>query len=205
MATEIDICNLALTHIGDPGNVASIDPPEASTQARYCARLYPLARDEILEAHPWRFATRRLALSSVTLPAAFKGEWQFAYALPTGCLRPLAVYVPGLTDVGGVEAFTIEAVDNAGAQLVLANVDGAFLRYITSIEDANRYPPSFVLALSYLLASKLASPLTRNGEIIGAMDKIYRVGLEEAKRFDAAAQNAEQWHEEASPFWLASR
>lgn len=205
MASPVDISNLALTHIGDPGNIASIDPPEASTQARYCARLYPIARDELLEVYPWRFSTRRAALTSLTLPATVVGEWTFAYALPAGCLRPFAVYVPGTTKAGETESYTVEAIDVNGTQAIFANVEGAFVRYAVRVIDTTRYPPSFVQALSYLLATKLASPITRNGDIIGAMDQMARLTTETAKTLDASSQSAEKWGDETAPFWLDAR
>ena len=53
MASEIAICNLALSHLGDAANIASIDPPEGSAQAEHCATFYPIARDSLLEMHDW--------------------------------------------------------------------------------------------------------------------------------------------------------
>ena len=49
MASEVDICNLALGHLGDNATVASLNPPEGSVQAQHCARFYPIARDALLE------------------------------------------------------------------------------------------------------------------------------------------------------------
>jgi hypothetical protein len=51
MSSVIDICNLALSHIGQAADVSSIDPPENSIEAEYCARFYPMARDTLLEAY----------------------------------------------------------------------------------------------------------------------------------------------------------
>ena len=65
MASAVDICNLALSRIGDIASVQSIDPPEASAQAIHCARFYPVARDSMLERHPWGFATLRKTLKSI--------------------------------------------------------------------------------------------------------------------------------------------
>ena len=59
MASDVEICNLALSHLGDTATVASIDPPEGSAQAEHCARFYPIARDALLEKHDWSWATRR--------------------------------------------------------------------------------------------------------------------------------------------------
>ena len=63
MASEVDICNLALSHLGDNATVASIDPPEGSAQAEHCSRFYPIARDTLLEMHNWNFSTRRAVLA----------------------------------------------------------------------------------------------------------------------------------------------
>lgn len=204
MASVVDICNIALSHLGEAGNVASIDPPEASTQARMCARFYPVARDEALEAHAWRFNTRRKALASVDLPAAVDGEWDYAYALPTDCLRPFAVYVPGVTEQGKTEDFTIETSSD-GSQVLYANVDEAYLKYVVRVTDTSRFPPSFVTALSYLLARYLANPITRSAEHVKAMDALWRQTKSTAEALDGDTQSAEDWRLEREPVWVAAR
>ena len=98
---EVDICNLALGHLGDTATVASIRPPESSVQAQLCARFYPVARNALLEMGSWGFATRRVKLAPVTNPAltiaqmvdpnADTGTWQYAYALPAAVVNVLAV------------------------------------------------------------------------------------------------------------------
>ena len=77
MASDVGICNLALSRLGDAATVSSIDPPEGSTQADLCATFYPMARDSLLEMHAWAFATRRVDLSLLT---AETDAWVYAYA-----------------------------------------------------------------------------------------------------------------------------
>lgn len=99
--SEVDICNLALGHLGDTAAVMSIKPPDSSVQAQLCARFYPIARDALLEMHAWGFATLRVALALVdnpTLdiavaadPTATEGTWQFAYGVPSDAINLLAV------------------------------------------------------------------------------------------------------------------
>lgn len=99
--SEVTICNLALSHLGDTANVASIKPPDSSVQAQLCARFYFVARNALLEMGAWGFATRRVALALVanpTLalaqaadPTAECGSWRFAYAMPSGVINALAV------------------------------------------------------------------------------------------------------------------
>ena len=63
MATEVDICNLALAHLGDDATIASLSPPEGSAQAEKAARFYPIARNTLLEMHTWNFASKAWKLS----------------------------------------------------------------------------------------------------------------------------------------------
>src|SRR5437763_2049688 len=79
MASVVDICNTALSHIGDQSNVTSIDPPDGSTQAGYCAAFYPLALSALLEMANWDFATVRSTLAPVANPSS---TWLYAYAYP---------------------------------------------------------------------------------------------------------------------------
>jgi hypothetical protein len=98
MASEVGICNLALSHLGDTATVASIKPPDASVQAQLCARFYPIARDALLEMGSWGFATRRVQLTRLNLPTftdaagnATPGTWLYAYALPNAVINVISV------------------------------------------------------------------------------------------------------------------
>lgn len=205
MASEVDICNLALSHLGDPATIASIDPPEGSPQARYCARYYPIARDLAQEAHAWAFNTRRAVLASVPLPATVEGEWLYAYVLPANCVRALRVYTPGHTEQGQSDDFTIEASDDGGQRVVYTNTPGACVQYLVRVADTTRYPPSFVSALSYLIARYVAGPLTKDMGRIQAMDGLYRLALASASALDSNAQSSEQWKQERAPGWIDAR
>ena len=89
MASDVDIANLMLSHIGDDATVSELDPPEGSAQAEHCATFYPIARDSLLEMHNWNFATRRIALAPVTLPTG--AGWLYAYAAPANFIQVFAV------------------------------------------------------------------------------------------------------------------
>jgi hypothetical protein len=99
--SDVTICNLALSHLGDTAQVMSIAPPDSSVQAQLCARFYPIARNALLEMAAWGFATLRVALAQVTNPtlaiaqaadpSATCGTWKYAYALPAAMINALAV------------------------------------------------------------------------------------------------------------------
>ena len=89
MATVIDICNLALAHLGDDATIAALN--EASVQAEQSARYYPIARNTLLEIHTWNFAAKRASLSTVTNTIS---QWDYAYAAPADMMTPLAILSP---------------------------------------------------------------------------------------------------------------
>lgn len=193
MASDVDIANLALAHLGDDATVSNLDPPEGSAQAEHCAQFYPMARDAMLQMHTWNFSTRRTNGAEVT---ALATGWEYAYQKPNDALIVFAILPPGAQDdytaplpAGTVtladgslaspmpghsiiqtQPFSIET-DEDGSEIIVTNQSEAVIRYGLRITDTTKFSPLFVIALSWLLASYMAGPLIK-GE----------VGAAEAKR-----------------------
>lgn len=193
MASVVDICNLALSHLGDRANITSIDPPEGSAQADHCARHYPLARDTALTLFDWDFSTTRRSLA--LLPDTPDG-WDYAYALPADALTVFEVLeadaLPGWTYGSTVRRipFQLEADDLTGLTLVYTNLEGATAKFARRITDTNRFSPLFVDALSWLLASKLAGPVLKGETARKAALSTYQ--MFEKLLSQAATRNANQ-------------
>lgn len=224
MPSPVDICNLALSYLGDTATVSSIEPPDGSMQAQHCARFYPIAKATLLEAASWNFATKRVALARVTNPSA---QWLFAYAMPAGVSTLIAVIDPNSTgdysqfitnpafwqnsrglDLLGTsyapQPYTID-IDSSGKQIIYTNVENAMLRYTIIVEDTTQFSAMFVTALAYLLASMLAGPLIK-GET-GATESLRCLSLYEKHRKDAAGSDANQVAstvQQATP-WITGR
>lgn len=165
MSSIVDICNLALSHLGDEAQVVAISPPDGSIQAAQCGRFYPIALSVLLEMHPWPFATKRIAVAPVVNPSP--DDWRYAYAIPSTCIRPLSALFPGtaprafgLESDDGSFPYIVEAAQD-GASILYTNVETAVLRYIDNVRDSSKYTPTFVVALSRLLASYLAGPILK--------------------------------------------
>lgn len=190
MPSEVDFCNMALSHIGSDAVVAAIDPPDGSVEAGHCARFYPIARAELIESHAWGFARRRVALAEVTNPS---DVWAFAYALPSNCLKPLRVLNSNTLSALGffppispfITASELAAFDERGSAdcdiengVLLCNEEDAVLLYMVDVIDTSKFTPSFNTSLSYLLAAFLAGPIIKGRE-----------GAEAAKTLRNAAYN----------------
>ncbi len=181
MATEVDICNLALAHLGDDATIASLSPPEGSAQAEKAARFYPIARNNLLEMHTWNFAAKRgnLALTTNTLD-----QWDYAYVAPADMMSPVAIISPSSQNdyatrmsagdtPGGITsnyAPTIVAGQYTPQQFavegeyIYTNQENAMLRYQAFITDPSLFSPLFVTTLSWHLASMLAGPVIKGDQ-----------------------------------------
>ena len=167
MASEVDIANLALAKLGDVASVASISPPEGSAQAEHCAQFYPIARDSMFELHDWKFITRR---SNLALLSADSWNWNYAYAFPANLIKILSILPAEASPDDDGADYDIENKAD-GTAMILTDLENATIRYTVRVTDTGRFPPLFVDALSWLLASHLAGPVIK-GE----------AGMQEAKR-----------------------
>jgi hypothetical protein len=178
--SDVSICNLALTHLGDKAAVVSISAP-TTAQETYCATYYPIARDLTMEGHSWSFNTVRKALvvSSVTPPST----WQYCYDAPANILRLLELLDPNADDdyatsavfiqVNGTTApipslsvptpypFAQEWDEANSKSLIYSNLASAIARYTITVTDPTKWSNDFVMALSYRLAAMLAGPIIK--------------------------------------------
>lgn len=224
---EIDICNLALAHIGDSAKITSLDPLDGSAQATHCARFYPIARDALLETRQWSFALKRATLQALLAEDSDATEWDYAYMHPNDVLSILSVQPDDATDdyvqpslpVGfpvstisqGTSSFSnVSApysveVDSRGRKVIYTDLESASIRYVAKVTDTRRYPQTFRLALSWKLASMLAGPIIK-GEA-GAMESKRCLQMMMAHLGPAESKDAQQSKADVPhvPPWIAAR
>jgi|TARA_Y100000310_G_scaffold53909_1_gene49440 hypothetical protein len=181
MASVVDICNLALGHIGDAAEITSISPPDGSAEAAQCKKFYPIARDELLSEYDWGFAKRRQLLAEISGTAP--SGWTYWYTIP----NPYLVARQLTTESYDTPIkYSIESHSTHGT-IVLCDTEDAELWYTTSITDTTKFPAVFTHAMSWLLASYLSLPITRNPDIKKATYEQYIVVSGKAKAIDANA------------------
>ena len=195
MASEVAICNLSLSHLGDSATVASISPPEGSAQAEHCERWYPMARDTLLQMHDWGFATKRATLAAL---ATVPSDWGYAYALPPDFIKLIGPPGSGMSWASlppdgrfttryeqdptrrplaqSLDAYAIEAAAD-GSGVLYARQALASIRYVARIADTTRFSPLFTDALTWLLASYLAGPVLKGETGAAAGRSAYTVFL----------------------------
>lgn len=190
MASDVDLANLMLSHLGDDATVSNLNPPEGSSQAEHCATFFPIARDSLLEMHNWRFATRRIALAETTLPDG--AGWQYAYLAPADFIQVFAIIPPdsqndysvpftGMDQYGFYSREFISGsvyitqdyameTDANGNDIILTNCPEAIGRYIIRVTDTTKFSPLFNDTLGWYGASMLAGPIIK-GDVGAAEGK----------------------------------
>lgn len=204
MASDVDICNLALAHLGDEANVVCIDPADQSAQAQYCARFYPLALSMVLTDHNWGFATRTVPLAQI---ACDNQLWPYCYRLPSDFNNVNALYNSDATDDvnhGSQQEFSVE-INLAGEQVIYTRQSFAMLKYTAMVSNSAQFSPAFIEALSWRLASMLAGPILKGDVGVSAAKSLmqdYKIALANAALSDTQDRKVVVRH---TPSGIAAR
>ena len=181
MTSAVDVANMALAHIGAESQVASLDPPDSSAEAGYCARFLPIARRIAIESQSWTFAKKRATLAQVDNPST---AWAYAYALPSDHINPVRVlnqaalqsallWVDSLWLTPNTPDYWRALLENTEQASALYEIEGqtllthepdAVLIYLRDVTDVNSWSPMFTSAVAQLLAGYLAGPIIKGME-----------------------------------------
>ncbi len=195
MASDVQICNMALSHIGSEARVASISPPDGSVEAGHCATFYDVARTEMLEPGNWAFSLKRATLAQTTNPSTI---WAYAYVKPSNCLRALRILRPSIAITVFTQDLVVEphtddrdsAPFDIEGQVILTNEPDAVLVYVQDVTDSTKFPASFTSSFSYLLSSYLAGPIIKGNEGIRVGDAMRQRAMSLADVSATASANA---------------
>jgi hypothetical protein len=189
MASDVEICNVALSRIGIDQFLEDLSDPKPSAVS--CSLHLPLVRRRMLEGFPWPFAqrTRALALLTTEIPG-----WTYSYRYPVDAARVHAV-----SDDGGIRVLrysvfdhnyqpstkvpyqTISDPDNVGDRLIVTDIEDAYVWYTELVEDANQMGELFRSALSWGIASEIALSLRASQAIAQYAYQQAQIALSQAR------------------------
>ncbi len=157
MTSETDICNSALSRLGEANLLSLVD--DNSANATYCRQFYEDERDFLFRLYPWNFSTKRVTLQrEVATP-----DWEFAfyYKLPNDCVKLLEMQD---------EAYTKHKIEGRS---IVTDLETVKIRYSSIIIDTSQFDKSFIMLLSLRLSAILAYPLTKSNTVTQQMWKLY--------------------------------
>lgn len=190
--SEVSICNLALSHLGEEPITSLDDNVKA---ARECSRLYDITRDMELRAHLWNFAIRRASLAKDTTDPTWGHSNR--YQIPDDCLKVVEVK----DDVD----WHIEAgnLGDTGQTFIVTDTSAPlYIRYVSRVEDPALFDPLFINALAARLAMKLALPLTQSNTITQGARDAYRSEIQQATAQNAIESSPRPFRQGS---WLTAR
>lgn len=156
VGAPVDICNLALSHLGVSVEIVDLDT-ERSKEAKACRRFYDVVRDEVLRDFDWPFAkvTELLALVE-DFTGDSDRDWSFAYRYPADAIaiRRVILGGAGRLETQSSKVRYLMGRDNAGV-LIYTDLADASVEFTYRETDVTRFPPDFISAFSHLLASRI--------------------------------------------------
>lgn len=183
MASQIDICNLALSHI-------SCEPiktlQDGTDSSRLLQLYYPRCRQQAIRDFPWGFATvtDTLALSTYTNPV-----WDYCYGYPLKCLKVVRIFDGSnkrFTDFD--EEYNVVLYKDGKTRLIGTNLKNATITYMYDVEDTTIFDPLFVDALSFNLALAINNAKTGDAQLTSLMFNQYQMSLNKAYQAQAMEQ-----------------
>jgi len=188
LVQPVDICNLALTKLGQP-RIGSIDPPYTNLYGVEpdCGFIYPIARDAELRKNLWSFARSRVVLAADASTPPFGTDdderddtgpsWAdevpmdtpqiYQYKVPNDFIRMIKMKY---------EERRLEG------QYILTYEDSPINFQYVARADTSLFDPLFVEALACQIALQLAYKITTSDALKQTIGQEYKMAIAEAKR-----------------------
>lgn len=164
----IKIINMALSKIGQE---PIIDLDDDNKRARHARIHYDQVRDEVLRAHTWNAATKRVALAALVATPAFGYTYQ--YQLPADFIRLQRLQYQ-------TEVFRVEGT------VVLSNESSLQVVYVYRLTDVTVMDAGLIRTIVAGIAHALARPLTGSDTITDETRKAFDQAMSDARFVDAS-------------------
>ena len=183
MASEVDICNTALTKLGATTIISLTDDDPKATVMNL---RYPLVRDAELRRHRWKFSLRRASLPALSETPSFGFSRQFQLPTDPLCLRVIQVgeFHVGL-DLSDYRGAPNEMYSIEGTRLLTNFAAPLKLRYIAQITDSTQFDAAFVEALASRLAYECCERITQSSSKKQDCAADYKQAIREAVKSNA--------------------
>ncbi len=162
--SNTEICNMALSHLGTGKEISDLET-EKSQEASACRRFYSVALEFVLRDFDWGFARKQVSLALVdTFSQGSGSEFSYSYRYPNACAKIRKIMSGFRQDTESSRVVFQESSDAVG-KLLLTNAPASvqyplFVEITRNDQSPEVWPPDFVMAISYMLASLIAPRLT---------------------------------------------
>ena len=183
-STKLDICNLALVHLGIGKLVTDFDN-DRTTEAITLRAVYDIVRDQVLSDFNWPFATKIQALTLIEEDPV--DEWRYSYEYPHDCLRLRRLVGSGRVPTRDtVEPHRV--VHGPTGKAIYTDLVDAIAEFTLDVNSESRFTSDFVMAFSLKLATIMAPRITA-GDNSAMVTRLFQNYAYELSRAQANASN----------------
>lgn len=186
MATDVEICNLALSHLGSGKQIGDLET-ERSAEANACRQFFDTARDKALRDFEWPFATKFVDLSLIEEDPTT--EWAYSYQYPSDCLFFRRI-LSGLRNDTTDSEVKFKIVSHGTSQAIYTDQSEAEAEYTRSALDNENFPSDFANMCALLLAFYIA-PRIAAADPFKRGDRCYQLYMIERSESETNAANEE--------------
>lgn len=162
MATEIELANMAISHLGTAGNIQSLT--ERSKEAKIVKTFFDIALEatcrDFTMPHTKKFVTLQLVEETPTT------EWLYSYRYPNKCVLFKRILSGIRTDTHDSRVPFVQSSDNSG-KLIFTDMIDAVAEIVEIPKNLNFFSADFCLAYSFRLAFYIAPSITGGNAFSG--------------------------------------
>lgn len=200
MATQVGICNLALSHLGISKEIGNLETDRSEERAA-CWRYYDEALKNMLRDYPWPFTTAIATLALVTTNP--NTEWSYSYRYPIDCLSVRRV-LSGIRNDTRQSKVSYKIAQDSGGRLIFTDQENAEIEYTINADNPEFYPPDFTLAFSFYLAFLIA-PRVTGGDQFKLGERAIKAYIMELSKAVSRGTNEEQNEEPVEAEFIRAR
>ena len=147
MASQVEICNFALSRLGAK-TITSLE--DGTTEANLCSAMFDILAKEVMAAGSWSSTIARIELASTGSTPSFEFSYTFQLPVDPLCLKVLAVN----EGAPGVIQYAIEQ------DKLLTDESSIKIKYVSYLTSTDDWDTLLTRAFIARLASELAYPIT---------------------------------------------
>lgn len=189
---KTDIANMAVSHLAVGLEIQDFDN-EKTEAAQAARRFYDLARQKVLRDYDWPFANTIEFLALLANPVGLTQpttEWLYSYRYPANAIAVRRILNQAMrVDTADSRAIYSVGRDAVG-RIIYSDLATAQIQYTYDETDPTRFPPDFVVALSFYLAF-LIGPRVSGGDQFKLADRAYLLYQRAILEAQANAANEE--------------
>ncbi len=203
---KTDIFNIALSNIGEH-TINSSDTSSTEKASIICNRYYDVCLKMLMKEVDWPFVTTQAKLVRNTLTKTEDGEtieikfnedFPFIFDIPNDCISVEKIFIGKINEeLGeqnrasifkhyrelkkGVEWKFYYVPQKTSPKIACKEKEDVNIEYTKFVEDVTDYQPYFTDALCWLLASRIAMPITKDPQKVSMCLQMYQETLKNAK------------------------